>query len=183
MIKDNQYTLYWERYQSPCGALLLAATASALMVADWVVNDNSGEPRDSSTRNLRGLFRAKPFIMEENQSSPILAQATMQLDEYFSGVRQVFSVPLELAGTEFQRRVWAELLTIPYGYTQSYGTVAKRIGSPRAVRGVAAAIGANRLSVFIPCHRVIGADGSLTGYAGGLSAKRYLLDHESGGSY
>jgi len=104
--------------------------------------------------------------------------AVSQLEEYFSGQRREFTVPLEFAGTEFQCRVWSELKKIPYGETVSYAELARRIGNPAAVRAVAAAVGANPISIFVPCHRVVGSDGSLTGYAGGLDAKRLLLDLE-----
>lgn len=173
--------LYWRRYLSPCGSMLLAATATELMLADWITGDCAAPSpsHESVTRNLRYLLRAFPADMVADNSSPLLAQATAQLDEYFNGIRRSFSVPLKFAGTSFQRRVWEELLAIPYGSTLSYGEVAARIGMPGAARGVAAAIGANRMSVFVPCHRVIGVDGSMTGYAGGLQAKRFMLYLES----
>ena len=100
--------------------------------------------------------------------------------KYFSGRRREFSVPLLFAGTEFQKVVWHELLNIPYGSTISYGTLASRIGMPTSVRAVANANGANAICIFAPCHRVIGADGSLTGFGGGLEAKRFLLGMEQG---
>ncbi|MCV7193932.1 methylated-DNA--[protein]-cysteine S-methyltransferase [Mycolicibacterium brumae] len=101
--------------------------------------------------------------------------AVAQLDEYFSGRRREFDIPLELAGTAFQRRVWAALRTIPYGETRSYGEIAEQIGSPNASRAVGLANGHNPVSVIVPCHRVIGANGSLTGYGGGLERKKALL--------
>jgi methylated-DNA-[protein]-cysteine S-methyltransferase len=104
--------------------------------------------------------------------------AKAQLDGYFSGERRSFDVPLLFVGTEFQKRVWNELLTIPYGTTISYGDMAGNIGMSAAVRAVANANGANSLSVFAPCHRVIGSNGSLTGYGGGLAAKKFLLELE-----
>jgi len=107
--------------------------------------------------------------------TPVIDLAVAQLEEYFAGERTLFAVPLLFVGTEFQKNVWKELLTIPYGRTVSYADVASGIGCPRSVRAVANANGANALSIFAPCHRVIGTDGSLTGYAGGLAAKQYLL--------
>lgn len=101
-----------------------------------------------------------------------------QLAEYFDGSRQTFELTLAPAGTVFQRRVWQELCRIPYGVTISYGELAHRIGNPQAVRAVGLANGANPIAIVIPCHRVIGADGTLTGYGGGLPVKRYLLDVE-----
>ncbi len=103
-----------------------------------------------------------------------------QLSEYLDGCRTEFDVPLDMHGTEFQRQVWQELLNIPYGHTISYGEVAKRIGRSKSVRAVARAIAANRIWIIVPCHRVIGADGQLTGYAGGLEMKRLLLSIEAG---
>jgi methylated-DNA-[protein]-cysteine S-methyltransferase len=116
--------------------------------------------------------------MEEGES-PVITLAAKELTEYFTRQRTTFDVPLLLAGTDFQTRVWNQLLTIPYGRTLSYGELALQMGCPKAVRAVANANGANVLSLFIPCHRVVGSDGSLTGYAGGLEAKKLLLALES----
>jgi methylated-DNA-[protein]-cysteine S-methyltransferase len=102
-----------------------------------------------------------------------------QLEQYFAGERTAFDVPLRMAGTDFQRRVWSALREIPYGQTWSYGDLARHIGAPDAVRAVGAANGRNPISVIVPCHRVIGADGSLTGFGGGLERKRLLLELES----
>jgi len=104
----------------------------------------------------------------------------VQLEEYFAGRRRTFDLPLHPAGTAFQQRVWAALLDIPYGETTSYGKTAAAIGSPTASRAVGLANGQNPIPIIVPCHRVIGANGSLTGYGGGLDAKRWLLAHESG---
>jgi methylated-DNA-[protein]-cysteine S-methyltransferase len=107
-----------------------------------------------------------------------LREARRQLEEYFAGERREFSIPLHAEGTEFQRSVWQALRGIPYGVTVSYGELAQRIGKPRAVRAVGLANGRNPISILVPCHRVIGANGSLTGYGGGLERKRFLLDLE-----
>lgn len=109
---------------------------------------------------------------------PVLVQAAAELGEYFASQRKVFSTPLAPQGTEFQRAVWQALLDIPYGERRSYAQIAAAIGNPQACRAVGAANGRNPLSIFIPCHRAVGADGNLTGYAGGVSAKRWLLEHE-----
>ena len=109
-----------------------------------------------------------------------LAFARVQLEEYFAGTRQLFDLPLHPLGTPFQLAVWRELARIPYGATRSYGELARRIGQPRAVRAVGAANGRNPLPIVLPCHRVIGADGSLTGFGGGLPTKRFLLAMEEG---
>jgi methylated-DNA-[protein]-cysteine S-methyltransferase len=103
-----------------------------------------------------------------------------QLDEYFAGIRDSFDVPLAMAGGPFEKRVWDELLAIPYGETASYGEIAERVGNQGAARAVGLANGRNPIAVIVPCHRVIGADGSLTGYGGGLERKRLLLDLEAG---
>jgi len=102
----------------------------------------------------------------------------LQLSEYFAGVRKLFDIPLVIPGTEFQKKVWNELLNIPYGYTISYRQQAEALKNPLAIRAVASANGMNRISIIIPCHRVIGSNGSLTGYGGGLHRKKWLLDHE-----
>lgn len=110
----------------------------------------------------------------------ILVQAHAQLDEYFGGKRTDFDLPLNPSGTAFQKQVWQELCNIPYGTTISYGELAARVGNPAASRAVGLANGRNPISIIVPCHRVIGADGSLTGYGGGLERKETLLAHESG---
>ena len=108
------------------------------------------------------------------------AAVSQQLEEYFTGARRTFDVPLSLTGNPFEQRVWQALREIPYGETTSYGEIARRIGSPDAPRAVGLANGRNPVAVIVPCHRVIGADGSLTGYGGGLERKRLLLDLEAG---
>lgn len=108
-----------------------------------------------------------------------IARASGQLDEYFARERKAFDIPLLFAGSDFQMKVWQGLMSIPYGTTMSYGRLAAMLGTPTSVRAVANANGANALSIFAPCHRVIGSDGSLTGYGGGIETKRYLLRLES----
>jgi methylated-DNA-[protein]-cysteine S-methyltransferase len=106
-------------------------------------------------------------------------EARTQLGEYFAGSRTVFTLPLHASGSAFQRRVWAALMEIPFGETTSYGKIAKSLGVPDGARAVGLANGQNPISIIVPCHRVIGADGSLTGYGGGLPAKQWLLSHEA----
>lgn len=113
-----------------------------------------------------------------NDSHPILAEAQRQLAEYFAGTRRTFDLALDFSGTDFQKRVWKALLTVPFGQTVSYADIAKKIGSPKAVRAVGAANGRNPISIIAACHRVIGTSGALTGYAGGMQAKAALLAHE-----
>ena len=124
-------------------------------------------------------------VLKEETANPSqyipdsLIDAVKQLQEYFSGTRQTFQLQLNLKGTDFQKSVWRELLNIPYGKTISYLELSRRLGDVKAIRAVAAANGQNPFWIVVPCHRVIGSDGSLTGYAGGLWRKKWLLEHES----
>lgn len=159
-----------KEYDAPCGRLVLGAFANRLCLCDWV----HGKHREQNEQRLKRILSAD----FRTGSSSLLDAAALQLDEYFAGQRRRFDIPLLLTGTGFQKKVWQALLEIPYGATISYGELASRIGMPHAVRAVANANGANAISIFAPCHRVIGSDNSLTGYAGGLPAKQYLLGLE-----
>lgn len=125
----------------------------------------------------RRLERSLNAEMKDTPSE-ITAKAAKELDEYFARGRKTFDLPLLFVGTEFQEKVWNTLLEVPYGETRSYGWMAKRIGNPKAVRAVGTANGSNSISIFAPCHRIIGSNGSLTGYGGGLPAKKFLLELE-----
>jgi methylated-DNA-[protein]-cysteine S-methyltransferase len=118
-------------------------------------------------------------VEETTTNQPLLLEAIKQLDEYFAGDRKDFDLPLNQPGTDFQQEVWQELLKIPYGKTITYGQQSDKMKNPLAIRAIAAANGKNNLWVIVPCHRVIGSNGSLTGYAGGLWRKQWLLDHEA----
>lgn len=118
-------------------------------------------------------------VAEQAEESPLLSRCVQQLDEYFSGNRKVFELPLQQTGTGFQQKVWNLLLQIPFGKTVSYNTLSKQYGDVKAVRAVASANGKNNLAIIVPCHRVIGSNQSLTGYAGGLWRKKWLLEHEA----
>ena len=156
-------TIMQAEHASPLGPMLLAATEQGL-AGVWFV----GQKHMPDRRQWRA-----------QAAHPVLDAARQQLDDYFSGRLQAFALPLDIVqGTDFQRRVWQALQTIPYGTTTSYGTLAKGMGAPQAVRAVGMAIGRNPLSIIIPCHRVLGANGSLTGYAGGLDRKHALLQLE-----
>lgn len=168
MKEKNKIITY--RYESPCGVLLLGSISDNLCLCDWQTEKH----RNHVDNRLRRLFGAD----FENGISQIIELAKTQLDEYFAGERMEFDVPLLFVGTDFQKTVWNELLKIPYGKTISYGEMARNIGMPKAVRAVANANGANSVSIFAPCHRVIGSNSSLTGYGGGLEAKKYLLKLE-----
>lgn len=159
------------RYESPCGALILGSCGDRLCLCDW-----PAEPHHKRVRRRLSLLLGAEFT---EGMSAVIATAEAQLDEYFAGERSEFDVPLMFAGTEFQKTVWNELMLIPHGRTTTYGELARRIGRPAAVRAIANAVGSNALSILVPCHRVIGSDGTLTGYAGGLSAKRHLLALET----
>jgi methylated-DNA-[protein]-cysteine S-methyltransferase len=149
---------YWHRIDSPVGALLLAGDAIALTK---VYFQSAPHPRQPAPEWRRD---AAPF-----------AAAVRELEEYFAGERRTFSVPLAPRGTRFQLSVWQALRAIPYGETLSYGDLARRLGCPAGARAVGLANGANPLPIIVPCHRVIGTDGSLTGFGGGLAIKRALL--------
>ncbi len=152
--------MYYTRMNSPIGELLLVADDHGLCEIDF---DGDGG------RSMNGDWRERP-------DHPVLNKTRKQLEEYFAGKRKTFDLPLApQTGTPFQRRVWKALEAIPYGETQSYGEIARKIRRPRAMRAVGAANGANPIPIVVPCHRVIGANGTLTGYGGGLWRKQKLL--------
>ena len=157
-------------YLSPCGVLLLGSFRDKLCLCDWQVEKH----HEHVDRRLKRILYAE----FEEGTSDVIEKAILQLDEYFIGRRKMFDVPLLFVGTDFQKTVWNELLNIPFGTTVSYGEMARRIGMPKAVRAVANANGANAMSIFVPCHRVIGSNRSLTGYGGGLEAKSKMLELE-----
>lgn len=148
-------------HESPVGPLTLASDGSALVQLAF---ENARHPQP---------------VYPQGEDR-ILDQARRELDAYFAGKRRAFTVPVAPRGTPFQERVWAELLKIPFGVTRSYGALAAAIGAPAASRAVGLANGRNPIAIIVPCHRVIGANGSLTGYGGGMDRKRFLLDLEQG---
>ncbi len=157
--------------KTPVGEIILGSYDNTLCMADWRYRKG----RDSIDGRLQKSLHAT-FVEE---ASPVLKLAEEELKAYFQGLRQTFDLPLLMIGTEFQKSVWQGLLKIPFGTTASYMELAKSINKEKAVRAVASAVGANAISIFIPCHRIIGADGSLTGYAGGLDTKKKLLEIEN----
>ncbi len=157
MIQDGAFRVY----QSPIGTIVLRASDRGLTHLDFV--DEADEIDGTAP------------VSRENE---YLEAAASQLDEYFAGNRACFDVPLDLRGTPFQMATWRGLLLIPCGATCSYGTLASRIGRPKAVRAVGGANHNNPISIIVPCHRVVGSDGKLTGYGGGLWRKEWLLNHE-----
>ena len=153
--------MYYDYFDSPVGRLLLALDGQGLRHVDF-----------------EGSSHATPIGDDWERGPGALHETRAQLKAYFAGKLRQFDLPLAPHGTDFQQRVWLELLRIPYGATASYGQIAQRVGAANASRAVGAANGQNPISIVVPCHRVIGANGSLTGYGGGLPVKRFLLDHE-----
>ncbi|HEX4933409.1 MAG TPA: methylated-DNA--[protein]-cysteine S-methyltransferase [Gemmatimonadaceae bacterium] len=155
-------TVYYTTMPSPLGDLLLTGDGRHLTGLYM-------------TPHQHGPARGDAWVRRDD----LFADARRQLEEYFAGTRVTFEIPLAPDGTEFQRRVWMALRDIPYARTVSYGDIAREIGNPKGVRAVGLANGRNPISIIVPCHRVIGANGSLTGYGGGLDRKRWLLEHEA----
>jgi methylated-DNA-[protein]-cysteine S-methyltransferase len=156
--------LYSTDIQSPVGILRIHANESGITAIEFV------EPATNAS------------ALSNTQSSdhPLLAECARQLEEYFAGTRSDFALDLAAGGTEFERQVWGELVKIPFGKRCSYLEIAERLGNPGAVRAVGLANSRNPIAIIVPCHRVVGSDGSLTGYAGGLWRKQWLLEHEGG---
>ncbi len=150
---------YFEPIDSPVGKLLLTCTDEGITALHM---DSDGRKPPASAK----------------RGHPLLDKAKVQLDEYFKGKRRDFDLPLAAQGTPFQRKVWQTLCSIPFAKTLSYGEVARKVGKPGASRAVGGANNRNPIGIIVPCHRVIGADGSLTGYGGGLDRKQWLLEHE-----
>jgi methylated-DNA-[protein]-cysteine S-methyltransferase len=155
---------FYKTMPSPVGRLKLLASDKGLAAILWENDD----PK-----------RVRLNAAAEDRNHPVLLETERQLNEYFAGKLENFSLKLDFVGTEFQKKVWNALLTIPFGETRSYGQIAEQIGNPKAVRAVGAANGKNPISIIAPCHRVIGSTGKLTGFAGGLETKACLLAIES----
>ena len=168
----SQNIITLTRITTPLGPMIGGATKNGICLLEFT----DRRMLETQMRRIKKHFEAQ-FTHGKNQH---LLQMEDQLTEYFSGTRQTFTLSILLPGTTFQQRVWHELLNIPFGGTRSYSDQAKAIGNPKAIRAVAKANGDNRISIIIPCHRVIGMNGKLTGYGGGLWRKQWLLDHESG---
>ncbi|MES2961292.1 MAG: methylated-DNA--[protein]-cysteine S-methyltransferase [Pseudomonadota bacterium] len=156
-------THFYKTTKTPVGNLKLIVSNQGLAAILWENDD----PK-----------RVRFAKLEENKTHPILLKCEKQLQEYFAGKRQSFAIDLDFTGTDFQKKVWQALLTIPFGETRSYGQIATQIGNPKASRPVGAANGKNPISIITPCHRVIGSSGKLTGFAGGLEVKAFLLELE-----
>lgn len=168
MPKDRQHQVITTcLYDAPCGQLLLGVCDNRLCLCDWQQGKTSDILMQRLQKRLGAIFASGECALFDTVKS--------QLDEYFTGRRHEFSIPLLFAGTDFQLAVWNALLSIPYGTTISYAELAEITRCSKAVRAVANASGANALSVIVPCHRVIGSNNTLTGYGGGIGAKEFLL--------
>ena len=158
------------KIDTPEGEMIVGATEEGICLLEFT----DRKILHSEYKELMGILKTDIVERENNH----IVELRKQLEEYFKGRRKIFQLPLVTPGTEFQNQVWRELLNIPYGETRSYREQAEAIGSKGSVRAVANENGRNRIAIIIPCHRVIGSDGHLTGYGGGLKRKRRLLDHE-----
>lgn len=170
-------------YSSPCGDLVLGSYHGHLCLCDWTKDSSTLNGSTSARCRESVISMFKKYIGQEEclchySDSDIISMAKEQLDEYFNSERKIFTIPLLIVGTDFQKAVWNALLKIPFRHTISYSKIALMIAHPNAVRAVATAIGNNPISIIVPCHRVIGKNGQLAGYAGGLQAKEYLIKHE-----
>lgn len=155
-------------YHSPYGELMLGSYGDRLCLCDW----GGGKRRETIGRRLCAALHTD----YEEGASEVIVRTVIQLDEYFARRRTSFDIPLLFVGTDFQKSVWQELLNIPYGETVSYGELSRRLGHPKAVRAVAAANGANALSILVPCHRVVGSNRKLVGYAAWVGGKARVAD-------
>lgn len=158
-------------FKTPVGELILGIFEEQLCLCDWRYRKMRTRVDDRIQTSLKATYQQHPSV--------ILELTKTQLSEYFEGQRQSFDVPILFAGTDFQKSVWKALLSIPYGRTSTYLQLSKQLGNQLAIRAVASANGANALSILVPCHRIIGSDGSLVGYAGGLNTKKKLLQLEN----
>jgi AraC family transcriptional regulator, regulatory protein of adaptative response / methylated-DNA-[protein]-cysteine methyltransferase len=167
----DQAVIYITRVPTPLGLMMAGSVQNKLCLLEFCDRRQLHTELDQIQKRFHGSVLTA--------HCPLFDDVQKQLDEYFSGERQDFTLPLHLAGTPFQEEVWRALLKIPYGRTRSYGEQAEMIGKPEAVRAVGHANGQNHIAIIVPCHRVIGANGTLTGYGGGLERKRWLLNHEA----
>ncbi|MEM7659184.1 MAG: methylated-DNA--[protein]-cysteine S-methyltransferase [Bacteroidota bacterium] len=168
--RQGKGVIHLHRFTTPLGPMYAAATDQGLCLLEFTDRRMLETEFQDLSRRLTSVFLPG--------ETPIIRQTMEQMAEYFAGKRQTFDLPLHTPGTDFQQAVWQELQQIPIGSTRSYSAQAERMGRPKAVRAVARANGMNRIAIVIPCHRVIGVDGSLTGYAGGLARKQWLLEFE-----
>jgi len=174
----------WTTLDSPAGTVRVVARDGAITAVEFVDVPTDGATQGASVRFAAARSAGRDDDDERRDDDPLLAEAVRQLTAYFAGELTEFDLPLDPGGTEFQRRVWDQLRQIGYGQTMSYGAIAARLGmNPGASRAVGAANGRNPIGIVIPCHRVVGAAGSLSGYAGGVERKQLLLQLEQRGLF
>jgi O-6-methylguanine DNA methyltransferase len=170
-MKTEPTPFHITEISSPLGTMAAAANSRGVYLLEFIENN--------SAKKLLLDIDKRINLSDTEQENPHLILLKNELDAYFKGALKKFTVPLDLQGSDFQKKVWMELLTIPYGETRSYEQQTLKLGDLKAIRAVASANGKNRIAIVVPCHRVIGKNGSLTGYAGGLDKKLWLLDFES----
>lgn len=169
-MKNRQY-INIQYFKTPVGELILGDFNNKLCLADWRYRKMRSSIDKRILNGLNAQFK--------EQKTELIKKTILQLEEYFARERKVFDLPLQFVGTNFQQEVWCTLIQIPYGTTSSYIDLAKKMNNEKAIRAIASANGANAISIIVPCHRIIGKDGSLVGYAGGLLAKKKLLQLEN----
>lgn len=162
--------MYYSIIQTPLGSMIACASDSGVCLLEFAEDGDL----PGCLERIRKQLNANLFL----SANIHLRQLQEELSQYFNGSNKQFSVSLDLKGTDFQKSVWRSLLRIPFGATRSYAQQSKTMGNPKGIRAIATANGKNKIAIVVPCHRVIGSDGSLTGYAGGLNRKKWLLDHE-----
>jgi AraC family transcriptional regulator of adaptative response/methylated-DNA-[protein]-cysteine methyltransferase len=167
-------TIHFQTIDTPLGKMLACATDEGICSLNFI-DEQDKQQVQSEMESLSSMLN----MATVNESNLHIDNLQRQLEEYFKGTRQKFELNLILCGTEFQKSVWNLLLTVPYGVTKSYREQAETFGNPAAIRAVASANGSNRIAILVPCHRIIGSKGQLTGYRGGLWRKQYLLDMEA----
>jgi len=167
---EEQEVILMERFTTPLGPMYVCATDEGVCLLEFV----DRRMLETEIKDLQRILKAK-IISGSNEH---MQKMIHQITEYFDGERKTFTVPLVTPGSVFQQKVWASLQSIPYGTTSSYQEQAIKVDKPKAIRAVASANGMNRIAIVIPCHRVVGKDGALRGYAGGLERKRWLINHE-----
>lgn len=172
---DSEPSIHFQYYKSPFGELKIASFKEELVICDWRYR----KQRETVDKRISKALKVE--LLESD--SKIIQQTIHQLTEYFNNTRTLFELPIQTIGTEFQQSVWKALQTIPFGKTESYLGLSRKLGNEKAIRAVASANGANAISILIPCHRIIGSNGELTGYAGGLPAKKKLLELENPNLY
>jgi len=160
-------SIYFQYYDSPCGELMIASFEDQICICDWRYRKQRLQINERIAKGLQAEFT--------EQSTVIIEETIVQLERYFNKGLHHFKLPILTVGTKFQKQVWKQLRAIPYGETLSYAQLADQMNNPLGIRAIASANGANALSIIIPCHRIIGSDGNLVGYAGGLPAKKQLL--------